>query len=381
MLRIAFLTSTDPLDLRSWSGTPCHMFRALESRGCDVTALGPLHVPERQWLRVYGRLRGVVRTDKYLHGHSARFARACGRAAERKLAGAHFDVILAPAASAVIAHLTTDIPIVYVSDATFALMLDYNPDFTDVCESTRRDGEAVERLAIERASAVSYPSEWAAASAERDYGAAREKTHVIPFGVNLESVPDRDRVLSKKRSERIRLLLVGRNWERKGGDVAVEALAGLRRQGIDATLTVCGCVPPRGVRHPGLRVIPFLDKSDPEQLAELRRLYLSADILVLPTQNECFGVVVAEANAFGVPAIVADTGGLHDVVRDGRNGYALPPAARGEDYARVVRDLWRDRERYSALSRTSRDEYEARLNWGAWAAAMIDVFSSVSGRE
>ncbi|MFH1502686.1 MAG: glycosyltransferase family 4 protein [Candidatus Eisenbacteria bacterium] len=378
MLRVAFLTSTDPLDRGSWSGTPYHMFRALESRGCEVTAIGPLRTPVRNWLRVYGKLRGAVRPGKYIHGHSAVFARSCARAAGARMAGRTFDAAVAPAASAVIAYLKTDVPIVYVSDATFALLEGYYPDFSDLCAASSRDGHALEALAIANAAAVSYPSAWAARSAERDYGAPGGKLHVMPFGVNFENVPGREEVLSRPRSERIELLLVGKQWERKGGDTAVETLLELERMGVDAALTVCGCAPPPGTRHPRLRVVPFLDKNDPHERAELVRLYSTADVLILPTRSECLGMVVAEANAFGLPAFVSATGGLPEVVRDGVNGYALPVEARGGEYARLLRDVWSGGERIRALSEASRNEYETRLNWDSWAGSMCGLFSELS---
>ena len=65
----------------------------------------------------------------------------------------------------------------------------------------------------------------------------------------------------------------------------------LEKLGINATLTVCGCTPPREFVHERMRVLPFLDKNDEKQRRQLDDLYLTSDFLFLPTRSEAFGMV------------------------------------------------------------------------------------------
>lgn len=376
-MRIAFLTATDPLDRGSWSGTPYHMLKALERRGVDMFPLGPLRTPVKQWLRAYGRARNTIGGRKYIHGHSPTFAMSCARAAERSLSGGGFDAVLAPAASACVAYLATDLPIVYVTDAPFRLMVDYYPDFSNLCAASLRGGERIESLALERSAAVCVPTEWAARSAERDYGVDRGRLHVVPFGVNLEPGPPRERARTGRSGGRLELLFVGKQWVRKGGDIAAGAVRALNARGVDARLTVCGCVPPTGACPEGTRVMPFIDKNTAAGRAEMEFLYASSDLLLLPTRAECFGMVITEANSFGVPALVAATGGVPEVVVDGRNGRVLPQSARGDVYAEVVLNMVSDERGYRRLCETSRLECEARLNWDVWAVEVIRIVSGV----
>ena len=69
------------------------------------------------------------------------------------------------------------------------------------------------------------------------------------------------------------------------------------------------------------------------------------------------------------------------MVRDGENGFMLPLAARGEEYARVIARVYQDDELYTRLVHTSRAAYDERLNWDAWGKAMKAILSEVIEQE
>jgi glycosyltransferase involved in cell wall biosynthesis len=334
----------------------------------------------RNVLRVWGRLRGRLGGRRYLYDRTVRLARACSRDVFRKLGSDHYDAIVATTSAIATAYLNTDIPIVYISDTTFALMEDYYPGFSDLTEASHREGNEIEARAILGASVLAYPSQWAARSAVDDYGADEDRVRIVALGANLDFVPNSDRVLRRRegRGSDCTLLFVGMNWERKGGDIALEAAIRMNEAGVETKLIVCGCAPPDSAAHPCMQVEGFLDKRDERQSAELARLYDSADFFLLPTRSECYGIVFCEASAYGLPAITTDTGGVSGVVFEGKNGYALPLEARGDDYARVILELFRDRARYDELRRTSRREFDERLNWDSWGTRMRSIVEGLT---
>lgn len=67
-----------------------------------------------------------------------------------------------------------------------------------------------------------------------------------------------------------------------------------------------------------------------------------------------------------MPSIAADVGGVSQPVREGKNGFLLPPNARAEDYAEKIKSVFSDKEKYIELRKSSRQEYETRLNWNVW---------------
>ncbi|NJL54830.1 glycosyltransferase family 4 protein [bacterium] len=212
-----------------------------------------------------------------------------------------------------------------------------------------------------------YSSQWAADSAIRDYGADPSKVEVIPFGANLDEPPSAEQVLSREPSSTCRLLFVGKDWQRKGGDIAVQTLIALNQMGIDTELTTVGTVLPPEVKHEKLHSIAFLNKNVPAQRQQLNNLFLKSDFFIFPTRAECSPIVLCEAAAFGLPVIASDVGGISTLVEEGKSGYVLLASASPEDYANVIVEILSSAKNYRHLVEGSRDRYDSRLNWQKWA--------------
>lgn len=375
-LRIGYVTISDPHDRRSWSGTNYSMMRTLQKHCGEVVPLGPLRPLEAVAGKVVRRALRALGGPNYLDSHSLRLSRKLARIVEARMRRTSCDVLFAPACSTAIAHLETSVPIVYLSDATFRIMVDYYHEFSALIPANARSGEQLERLAIDRARQLIYPSQWAAKSAIADYAAKPEHVHVIPFGANLEAPPPRERAIAVPDRTRCRLLFVGGHWERKGGALAVEAFRALRRRGVACTLTIVGCTPPAPITDDGIDVIPFLDKNAPAQRGELERIYLRSHFMLLPTRAECFSIALCEASAYGLPVLATQTGGLPELVHAGSNGFLLPLDATADAYADVIAAAFDDAERYRELRAASRDQFEARLNWDSWGRAVGHVFEA-----
>ena len=126
------------------------------------------------------------------------------------------------------------------------------------------------------------------------------------------------------------LVLVGDGPEREG----VEKLAGAL--GLGSNVTFLG-----------------------EQL-HLGGLFAQADLFVLPSEQESFGLAALEALASGVPVVASDVGGLPEVVRDGETGRLVPPHE-PRALAAAVLDLLRDEPRRAAMGRAARADAMARF--------------------
>jgi len=376
-VRIAFVSAADPHDRRTWSGSTFFMAKALEKHVGPVDYLGPLSIPGQA---VKERLAGLTRKITGIRTYPARTPNAARYFSEEitgKLTASKYDLIFAPAASVEISHLETDLPIIYVSDATFSLMLDVYPIFSAMTKKAIKEENLFEKSSLNKASLILYPSQWAARSAVRDYGASEDKVRVIPFGANLDSEPASESVSGKVIKGAVKILFLAKEWERKGGAIAFDALTTLSNMGIRAELTVCGVIPPAGFEHPNMNVIPYLDKNVKADRKHFEQTLIESHLLLLPTRTECYGIVFCEANAYGLPVFATNVGGIPTIVKDGENGYLLPIEANGKDFANIIVKEAMDQSRYAALNHGARNRYEKVLNWDAWGREVRKAIEEV----
>jgi len=369
-MRIGLVTASDARSRESWSGTHYYMAQALHKHCGELSYLGPIKTIVNSAAGDVAKILQLLSRKRYWHVRSIVVAMSYARILEQRISKQPLDLLVAPLALAEISFLKTELPIVYVSDSTFASLVNYYPWYSNLLGISIREGNTLERRALRRANLVLYPSKWAAEAAISDYHMDKAKVHVAPFGPNIEDFPDEAAVMEKKQADRCRLLFLGKNWQRKGGDIAFETLLALEEMGVKSELTVCGVVPPKSFSHERMTVIPFLDKGDETQRQKLYSLLLTSDFLLLPTRAELYGMVFCEASAFGLPSVTTNTGGIPGAIEEGKNGFMLPLSARGTDYAMVISKAYRDGHYYRELVKSSRAVFNDRLNWEAWAKSV-----------
>lgn len=379
-LKIAYLTGNDPRDKRTWSGSTYYIARALQQHVGEVDLLGPINLPF--WIErlawIVSKLVRVIFGTEYFAQFSISRSLFYAGALKRKMRGNHYDVICAPASNMELAYVKTDLPVIVIADTTFQLISHYYlADFQKMSRFSRWEGNLLERRSLKRSRLSVFSSEWAADSAIKDYKVDARRVAIIPPGANMDNRPDAEIILRKFANPRLTVLFLAVEWTRKGGDLAVQALTELRQvHGEDARLIVCGCTPPEGVEHPDMEVIPFLNKNVEADLQRFNDILSTVHFLLLPTRADASLIVACEANAYGVPAITTETGGIPDIVQDGVNGYCLPYHADGRLYALLISELFKDQERYEQLVQSSRMRYEERLNWDSWAESFQEAASA-----
>jgi glycosyltransferase involved in cell wall biosynthesis len=369
-LRAAYVTTYDPADVRAWSGLGYYIRRCLGLAGIATDTVGPLarrDHPVAQLWRLEARLRG----RRYAIERDHRVARAYSLDVARRLESLTSDLVFSPG-TIPIAYLAPGRPVALWADATFGAIAGFYPEFRSLSKRALRTGAMLEARALERASVAFYASEWAAKSAVEDHGADPGKVEVVPFGANLPIAHARDDVramIHARPRDRCRLLFVGVDWARKGGDRAIEVARLLNERGLPTELHVVGSGPSKGRALPTwVRVHGFVDPSSPDGAAALKRLYASSHVLIHPARAECFGVVFCEAAAHGVVSAASRVGGIPSAVREGVTGALFDVAAPSDEYAAYLWSLLEDLESYERLALSAFDEYERSLSWEAAAS-------------
>ncbi|MDD2284487.1 MAG: glycosyltransferase [Paludibacter sp.] len=345
--KIAFLSALSPFDIGNWSGTLYHIVSSL-SKYNSIEWIGENIA--------YMSSKFYSKKEFYLEEYASVFGKIISEKINRQI----YDVLIVRDYF-LGAYLHVNIPIVYIGDTTFRL---FKENLKIPSAKFEEIADDVERRMIENANSIIFSSDWAKESAICDYSCIENKIHVVEFGANI---PHPEKWQHEIDTSVCNLVFIGRNWVKKGGEKVLGAYRKLKSEGFPCTLTIIGSVPLEMLENDkDLTIIPFLDKSKPEHLNKLCSILKDAHFLVLPTEFDAFGIVFCEASAYGVPSIAADVGGVSQSVREGKNGFLLPPTATAEDYAEKIKSVFSDKESYIKLRASSRNQYETRLNWDVW---------------
>jgi glycosyltransferase involved in cell wall biosynthesis len=193
---------------------------------------------------------------------------------------------------------------------------------------------------------------------------------VIPNGVDVE----RFHPLPKPPADQM-ILFVGRLVPQKGVDVLLRAFAVVLRKCPGIRLVIAGdgyqrLYLERLSRHLGLP--PHVEFVGWQTGMTLTQLYQAAEMVVVPSVYEPFGLVALEAMACGRPAVAARTGGLAEVIADGSTGYLIPPG----DYlalAQRMAQLLLEPARAAAMGQAARRE-AMRYCWPHIAELTHDLY-------
>jgi D-inositol-3-phosphate glycosyltransferase len=223
----------------------------------------------------------------------------------------------------------------------------------------------------------------------RMYGAAPERVAVAHPGVDLETFRPGDQALARARlglpAHAPVLLFVGRIQPLKAPDILLRLAADLLERDPeryrDLTVVVVGGPSGTGLAEPHhltdlARQLGVSERTrfvKPVGQNELAEWYRAADIALMPSYNESFGLVAVEAQACGTPVVAAKVGGLVTAVRDGESGLLVPghdPA----DYATACARLL-DYPGLLNRMRTGARKHAAEFGWGATADRIVGVYS------
>lgn len=254
---------------------------------------------------------------------------------------------------------------------------------------TEREPEP--RIQSERAIAQNADRVVVATSDEHDqlvrlYGADPTRVAVVPCGVNLDvfrpiEMQQARRQLDLSDDDRI-LLFVGRIEPLKGVDILLGAAAQLEADSDCFVLVVGGDASTKAGEVPRLRDlasklgiaerVSFLGAVDHDRLP---LFYSAADICVVPSFYESFGLVALEAMACGTPVVASRVGGLAGTVRDGETGYLVPWRC-PEPFAERLELLLGNEELRRTFGQSAR-EYVEQFRWDNVANAMLEIYGEL----
>src|SRR3954470_14962107 len=243
---------------------------------------------------------------------------------------------------------------------------------------------AVERDMVRNADHVITCSNYMRGHVGSTFGVSPRSISVIPNGIDpqdLEHVDDDLGALRAKYAEPEQrlVLLVGRLVYEKGFHLALDALAQVIRRFGDVRFVVAGTGTAEKELKTQARKLgltkhgTFLGWVGDDKLHSLYRV---ADLCIVPSIYEPFGLVALEAMASGTLCIVADTGGLREVV-PGDGSVGLRFRSRDSDsLGEILDDVLADDDRRQQVVAAAR-EHVLQFDWASVAAATLDLYADV----
>lgn len=366
-MKVLYVSFHDPMKIDLGNGMDYFHYHAICNRGFDIKHIGPFDPCPIRLEQIIARAyqRTGKRYLKYMMSTTWRASQATNRAVQEWKPDIVFTIY--PAA---LVFYNAVAPCVYSLDTTIYGLEKFWPlyGWPSLMLSMWQ-----ERQAFRRCRKVLTNSEWSRKIITDIYKVPPENTavFVLPPSLPPQSVPDHINMEWKALQRPLRLLLVGRDYRRKGVDTAIEVTRSLNTLGILTELTVCGT---QGQSDQFVKFVGPFQKSNPEQLEQYIDLYRKAHLLIHPALFEPAGIVAGEAAAFGTPTITNNVGGLATTVADGESGIVLPKWSPPEAYVQAITRLVQDPEEYYGLCRRTRQRYEREVNWdatGEWIAGIL----------
>lgn len=373
-LFISFSSSAD--DRFAWSGTVYQSLQGLKKAGYGVdflyayqnykgTVLDKLLC--KYWMTVPKLFNKGIRMDESFYNA------LCYKQTLIDFDYSPYDIIFVPADIAIVYTLPKNIKakIVLLSDATIDSLFEYYNEFSNLWFHSYWEAHHICKHAFLRADLNIVSSDWCRQNAINQYGCDPNRVVVVEFGANIDmkDVPATSKKIDGKRHLNIYFSTV--NWVRKGGDVVLACCEDLISRGMNITLHITGIkrddpISERLSKLAYVKNYGFLNKNDKEQYQKIITIMNDMDIFLFPSRAECSSIALCEANGFGLPCFVYDTGGTSNYVVDGENGYMLPLTADGRQFADCIMRCI-DSQTLSRLSECAVKRYREKLNWDSWS--------------
>ncbi|HYK01375.1 MAG TPA: glycosyltransferase family 4 protein [Thermoanaerobaculia bacterium] len=341
--------------LDGFSGIPRHLIAALQQHA-DVTRWDLPHYQPPLTKRIAERLR----REQYLWDKDPRRCAFHSRALDELAERHRVDAVLLIGSESC-AFTETGTPIFGFGDSIFGSRVDLYPDqmLDRISPRSIREGFDVQQRALDAMRLFFSTSQWAWDRAVERFGYRVEpyQVHVTLVGANLPAAG----AVPLPGHAPLRLLWIGVDWERKGGDFAVAVVRELRERGLDAELDVVGPVQP----PPSPSWVRLHGRRTAE--TGLGELYAAASALLLPTAADLTPVAIAEAAMAGRPAIASPAGAIPEMVRDGASGLLIA----SDDPRTWAATIETNISSLPRLGAAARRRYDEQLNWPGIAGRMV----------
>ncbi|MCB2209561.1 glycosyltransferase family 4 protein [bacterium] len=355
----------DPRNPDSGSGVNYNGFNELTNRVEDIKIVGPFQSDLTLFEKGVRRIAGLFQKKRLIKFYPS-YVRKSNAAVQEAVEEFRPDVIFSKS-SIPLVNVKLSAPLVYMCDSTVKWTTDNWPLFSSFGMKMMENWE---RKVIEKASHIITFSQANADVLEDYYNIPASRITVHPIPSSLPHREDDFQPNPISTNEPLKLLLVGKEYHRKGVDIAVETVQQLNAAGIPAELRIVG---QDNQDSDHVTFMGLYEKRNPKQLSAYMDNYRWAHFLLFPSRFDAAGIVPSEAAGFGVPTITNAAGGIATTVEDGVSGVVLPKHSPSEQYVRTIEYYWNNPIEYNKLRESTYARFSSNLNWNILGDKLFSI--------
>ena len=271
----------------------------------------------------------------------------------------------------------------FQSKIVVVVHLFYSYESSDKFYLRRLIDRTIEKIRLSFADLIITSSEYSKSEIV-SVGINPNSVHVLSPGLDREkfNILSSSRKLDSEDSKRNKkILCVGNYVSRKGIIYLIEAFSQIERQ--DLTLHLVGNRKNNSSYYNQLNnaveklklteCVIFHDGSDQENL---KQLYASADIFVLPSLKETFGIVFLEAMHYGLPIITTNVSAMPELIEENQNGFLVPPGD-SQALAKAISTLIENPDLIEKMGETGRKKVATSYYWEQTGSKFLSILENM----
>lgn len=361
---------SDPMDIRTWSGSSRRFFSACERQGIIDRTLG---VKATKLYKYYNALLSYSRDKtkwRTLFFTNPAYRSHMTKQLGKSLDGVRFEncCLLQLGAEFNSAQAVNGRTLCASYNDGNLVMASRSPYFPKEI-SRKQMGLAInfEKSVCRDMDKIFTMSHYLRKSFIDDYGVDPEKVICIGAGINLDCLPDTDYVKNYSNGE---VVFIGVEFERKGGSFLLEAFKYVKEKVPYAKLNIIGpdslpsSAPVDGVVFHGK-----LNRYEEEDAIKFQDIMKRSSLFVMPSTYEPFGIAPLEAMSYRIPCVVSDGWALPEIVLDRLCG-ELVPIKNSEVLSNIIIDLLKNPDKLKFYGENGRKHVESNFTWDCVASRL-----------
>lgn len=359
-MKIAYVTILNPKDYLSWSGLNLNIYRCLKKNN-QIDCIGPLNRFPKLFYVIKRIIYSLFKV-KFDADRVVTLSKYYSYLVKKKIKK-KYDLIVT-SDTATVAFLKTEIPIIIWTDVMFSTYFKHYFSKKKIHPKTIKDGNEIDNLISNKASAIFLTSEWSKKDAIKKYNIPKNKIKILPFGSNIEMEPSLKKIIFyKNQRKKCKIITIGVDWRRKGIDRTI-SICKLIKKKIDIELTIVGSANSKVNNFPSwIKVVPFLNKNIKTNHNLLSKYLLESHFHFLFPLAEACGVVFAEASSHGSINISHNLGGIGEMVKNNANGYLFQTNTSEKRIANYVIKTFKNKKKYISFVKKTHNFYLKKLKW------------------